>query len=341
MNFDFTEDQLQIRNTARELLAARSPWERVRAHAEAGTVDEELLAELGGLGWPGIAVAEEHGGQGLGLVELVVLLEALGEACAALPLRGTALAALLIEGAGSPEQQARWLPGLASGELRGALGEWTGGVGALVPDAVGADVLVLVDGDGTASLLAGADAVVAPVAAIDPTRRYGRVSAASSDGAHALPGDTGEALRRAEVAVAAGLVGVSQRALDMTVAYVKDRKQFGVPIGSFQAVGHKAAQMLFDTEGARSATLFGAWAADADPAQLPLGAAMAKAAASAGARTTTAAAIQLHGGIGFTWEADLHWLFKRAQLDAVFLGGPATHRARVSALSALRVAAAR
>jgi alkylation response protein AidB-like acyl-CoA dehydrogenase len=341
MNFDFTEDQQEIRKTARELLAARSPWERVRAHAEAGTVDDELLAELGGLGWPGIAVAEEHGGQGLGLVELVVLLEALGEACAAVPLRGTALAALLIAGAGSPEQQARWLPGLASGELRGALGEWTGGVGALVPDAVGADVLVLVDEDGAASLLAGTDAVVAPVAAIDPTRRYARVSAASSDGAEVLPGDAAEALRRAEVAVAAGLVGVSQRALDMTVAYVKDRKQFGVPIGSFQAVGHKAAQMLFDTEGARSATLFGAWAADADPAQLPLGAAMAKAAASAGARTTTAAGIQLHGGIGFTWEADLHWLFKRAQLDAAFLGGPATHRARVSALSALRVAAAR
>jgi alkylation response protein AidB-like acyl-CoA dehydrogenase len=337
MNFDFTEDQREIRSTARELLASRSTWERVREHAEAGTQDAALYRELGELGWPGIAVAEEHGGQGMGMVELVILLEALGEACAAVPLRGTALAALFIEHVGSPQQQAEWLPGLASGQLRGALGTWRDGVGELVPDAVGADVLVLVDEDGSASLVPAGDATVEPVASIDPTRQYARVTVAG--GADLLAGDTSEALRCAEVAVAAGLVGVSQRALDMTVAYVKDRKQFGVPVGSFQAVAHKAAQMLFDTEGARSATLFGAWAADADTDQLPLGAAMAKAAASAGARTTTAAAIQLHGGIGFTWEADLHWLYKRAQLDAAFLGGPGTHRARISALSARRVAA--
>jgi alkylation response protein AidB-like acyl-CoA dehydrogenase len=338
MNFDFTEDQREIRSTARELLASRSTWERVRQHAEAGTQDEALYKELGELGWPGIAVAEEHGGQGMGMVELVILLEALGEVCAAVPLRGTALAALFVEHVGSPQQQSQWLPGLASGALRGALGTWREGVGELVPDAVGADVLVLVDEDGAASLVPAADATIEPVAAIDPTRQYARVTV--EGGADLLAGDTSEALRCAEIAVAAGLVGVSQRALDMTVAYVKDRKQFGVPIGSFQAVGHKAAQMLFDTEGARSATLFGAWAADADTDQLPLGAAMAKAAASAGGRTTTAAAIQLHGGIGFTWEADLHWLYKRAQLDAAFLGGPGTHRARISALSAQRVAAA-
>ncbi len=340
MNFDFTEDQQEIRSTARELLASRSTWERVRGHAEAGTQDDALYTELGGLGWAGIAVGEEHGGQGLGLLELVILLEALGESCAAIPLRGTALAALFIEHAGSPDQQRQWLPGLASGQLRGALGMWKDGVGALVPDAVGADVLVLLDDEGAASLLPAAEADVQTVRAIDPTRRYGKVSVAGDGGIDVLAGDTSPALRCAEVAVAAGLVGVSQRALDMTVAYVKDRKQFGVPIGSFQAVSHKAAQMLFDTEGARSATLFGAWAADADPDQLPLGAAMAKAAASAGGRTTTAAAIQLHGGIGFTWEADLHWLFKRAQLDAAYLGGPGLHRARVSELSARRVAAA-
>lgn len=339
MNFDFTEDQREIRSTARELLAARSPFERVRAHAEAGTVDDELLRELGALGWPGIAVAEEHGGQGLGLVELVILLEAVGEACAAVPLRGSALAALFVEYAGSVDQQAQWLPGLASGELRGALGSWSGEVAELVPDAVGADVLVLLDEDGMASLVPAADARIEPVAAIDPTRRYARVTVGAG-GADLLSGDSSEARRCAEVAVAAGLVGVSQRALDLTVAYVKERKQFGVPIGSFQAVGHKAAQMLFDTEGARSATLFGAWAADADPGQLPLGAAMAKASASAAGRATTAAAIQLHGGIGFTWEADLHWLYKRAQLDAVYLGGPALHRGRIAALAAQRVAAA-
>ncbi len=338
MNFDFTDDQQQIRSTARELLASRSAFERVRGHAEAGTQDDALTAQLGELGWPGIAVSEAHGGQGLGMVELVILLEALGEACAAVPMRGTALAALMIEHGGSADQQTRWLPGLAAGELCGALGTMTGGAAELVPDAVGADVVVLVDPDGAATLHAAADLDIKDVAAIDPTRRYARVTG-DVDGDQ-LPGDVDGGLRRAEVAVAAGLVGVSQRALDMTVAFVKERKQFGVPVGSFQAVGHTCAQMLFDTEGARSATLFGAWAADADPAQLPLGAAMAKASASAGGRATTASAIQLHGGIGFTWEADLHWLYKRAQLDSAFLGGPGAHRARVSALSAQRVAAA-
>ena len=261
------------------------------------------------------------------MVELVILLEELGYACSATPFLGTALAALMIEHAGSDAQKSEWLAKLASGEARGTVGE----AGQLAPDAVGADVVVVIDDDASDAR---------------DRRRAGR-----RDGPHAYlclprraaatrsPGDVEGALRRCEIAVAAGLVGVGQRALDMTLEYIKDRKQFGVPIGSFQAVSHKATQMLFDTEGARSATLFGAWAADCDTSQLALGAAMAKAAASAGGRTTTAAGIQLHGGIGFTWEADLHWLYKRAQMDAVFLGGAGTHRARVAELSAQRVSA--
>lgn len=326
MNFDFTDDQQEIKRTARSLLAQRSTWERVRKHAEAGTQDDDLTAELAQLGWPGIAISEENGGQGLGMVELVILLEELGYACAATPFLGTALAGLMLEHAGSDEQKSQWLAKLASGEARGALGE----AGQLSPDAVGADVVIVLDGD-SATIGSAGEAVNA----MDPTRGYAQVE----PGSEALPGDVEGALRRCEVAVAAGLVGVGQRALDMTLEYVKDRKQFGVPIGSFQAVSHKATQMLFDTEGARSATLFAAWAAGADEGQLPLGAAMAKASASAGARTTTAAGIQLHGGIGFTWEADLHWLFKRAQMDAVYLGGPGTHRSRVAELSARRVSA--
>src|SRR5919199_4922642 len=119
MRFDLSDDQQDIQRTARELLASRSGWEQVRAAAEAGTYDEALWRELCELGWPGIAVAEEHGGQGLGVVELCVLLEELGAACAATPLLGSALAALALEHAGTDEQRSRWLPGLASGEVRG------------------------------------------------------------------------------------------------------------------------------------------------------------------------------------------------------------------------------
>src|SRR5581483_7872841 len=129
-------------------------------------------------------------------------------------------------------------------------------------------------------------------------------------------GDLSAAVDHALVVVAAELVGVMQRSLDMAVEYVKDRKQFGVPVGSFQAVQHRAAQMLLDTEGGRGAVYYGAWAAAGAPERLKEAGAMAKAWTSQAAKATTAAAIQLHGGIGFTWEANLHWLYKRAQLDA-------------------------
>jgi alkylation response protein AidB-like acyl-CoA dehydrogenase len=326
MRFDLSEDQQDIKRTAHDLLASRSGFEQVRKAAEAAAYDDALWRELCELGWPGIAIAEEHGGQGLGLVELCVLLEELGAACAVTPLLGSALAGLAIEHAGSDAQSERWLGALASGSARGALGVVRDGVAELVPDAEGADVVVLFEADGSRGEVVegGAEAVIA----IDPTRRHGRVSA----GGELLAGDAGDALARALVAVSAELTGVSQRALDMTVAYVKERKQFGVPVGSFQAVQHRAAQMLLDTEGARVATYFAAWTADAEPERLPMAAAMAKAWASDAAQATTAGAIQLHGGIGFTWEADVHWLFKRAQVGSRFLGGGGAHRAAVASL---------
>jgi alkylation response protein AidB-like acyl-CoA dehydrogenase len=124
----------------------------------------------------------------------------------------------------------------------------------------------------------------------------------------------------------------------MTVDYVKERKQFGTPVGAYQAVSHRCAQMLLDTEMARAATSEAAWIADADPGRLAEGAAMAKALASDAGRSVTASAIQAHGGIGFTWEADVHWLFKRAQVDAVLLGGAKDHRGRLARLVGDRVA---
>jgi alkylation response protein AidB-like acyl-CoA dehydrogenase len=322
MDFDLSPEQREIKDVARELLSARSPFAKVREAAQDGAYDAALWSELVALGWPGIAVAQEHGGQGLGAVELAVLLEELGYACAATPFLSTATAAAVIQAAGSDEQRARWLPGLASGELRAGIG-----TRELAADAAGAAVVVVLDGE-------EAELLVAPetdtFVSIDPTRRFATVAGA---GAPLGPG----AADRIRAALAAEVVGVCQRALDMTLAYVKERRQFGVPVGSFQAVAHRCAEMLLDTESARSTAYYAAWAADADPQLLGEAAALAGAAAAEGGRSVTAAAIQLHGGIGFTWEADVHWLYKRAQLDAALLGGATRHRAALARQAAEKV----
>src|SRR3954447_7862278 len=150
MDFDLSQDQQEIKGVARELLAARSPWAKVREAAEAKRYDDALWSELVELGWPGIAVAEQHGGQGLGAVELAVLLEELGYACAATPFLSTAVVASVIQACGTDEQRARWLPGLTSGETHGGLG-----TRALCADAEHAAVLVLLEGD-EAALVHGA-----------------------------------------------------------------------------------------------------------------------------------------------------------------------------------------
>jgi alkylation response protein AidB-like acyl-CoA dehydrogenase len=324
MDFDLSDDQREIKAVARELLSARSPLAKVREAAEASAYDPELWNEFVDLGWPGIAVAECHGGQGLGAVELAVLLEELGYACAATPLLPTAVAAAVIQSTGSEDQQQRWLPGLAAGEITAGMGR-----ADLAADAEGAAVVVML-GDDEARLVT--DPQTEPLVTIDPTRRFARVAGESESLA---PGADGLAL----TAVAAEVVGICQRALEMTVGYVKDRKQFGVPVGSFQAVSHRCAQMLLATESARSTTYFAAWAADADRGRLAEASALAAAAAASGGREVTASAIQAHGGIGFTWEADVHWLYKRAELDAALLGGAARHHATLARAAAARPAA--
>jgi alkylation response protein AidB-like acyl-CoA dehydrogenase len=346
MDFGLSTDQREIQRTARELLEVRARPERVRESAESGRLDDPLWGELCELGWPGIAIAEEYGGQGLGLVELAILCEELGRVLAPVPLLPGVLAAALIEQAGSQEQRARWLPGLASGETIGALGSARTPLG-VVPDArdrqaeavaelvVGApvaQVIVLLEGEGArARVYAREEVEIEPVGSIDPTRPTGLVRAGAEAG-DPLGEGLAAGVDRALVAIASELVGVSERALEMTVAYVKERKQFGVPVGSYQAVSHRCAQMLLDTEKARATTAFAAWAADADPQRLAEAAAMAKAAASDAGVEVTASAIQAHGGIGFTWEADVHWFYKRALLDAALLGGAKRQRARLAAL---------
>jgi alkylation response protein AidB-like acyl-CoA dehydrogenase len=334
MDFGYSEDQREIQRTARELLADRASPQRVREYAEASRTDDDLWRQLCGLGWPGIAVAAEHGGQGLGRVELSILCEELGRAVAPVPFLPSVLAATILEQAGSPEQCERWLPGLATGETIGALGSSEDGLAELVIGAAGAGLIVLLRGNRGARVLSSEQADITPLASIDPTRSAARVAAAE-DAGEELAGDVPAGVDRALVAVSSELVGVSARALEMTVAYVKERHQFGVPVGAYQAVSHRCAQMLLETEKARSTAAFAAWTADSDPARLPEAAAMAKAAASDAGREVTASAIQMHGGIGFTWEADVHWLYKRAQLDAALLGGAKHHRARLGGILAV------
>jgi alkylation response protein AidB-like acyl-CoA dehydrogenase len=323
VDFDLSRDQQEIKGVARELLAARSPFAKVREAAETAAYDPALWAELIELGWPGIAVAEEHGGQGLGAVELAVLAEELGYACAATPFLSTATAAAVIQATGSDEQRARWLPGLASGEL-------TAGIGTreLAADAVGAAIVLVIDGD-EVQLIDSPES--GPFVSIDPTRRFATIVGEGE------PLGSGAAAR-IRAAVAAEVVGVCQRALDMTLAYVKERKQFSVPVGSFQGVSHRCAEMLLHTESARATAYHAAWAADAEPLLLAEAAALAAAAAAEGGQSVTASAIQMHGGVGFTWEADVHWLYKRAQLDSALLGGAKRHRAALARHATARAA---
>ena len=322
MDFDLNQDQKDIKTVARDLLASRSTWAKVREAAGAAAYDEALWKEIVELGWPGIAVAEEHGGQGLGFVELAVLLEELGYACAATPFLSSAVTAAVIQAVGTEEQASRWLPGLASGELRAGLG-----TRELCADGEGADVALVLDGD-VAALIASPSA--SPVVTIDPTRRFAAVEGVSEP---LGPG----AADRVRTAIAAEVVGVCQRALEMSLEFVKERKQFGVAVGSFQAVSHRCAQMLLSTESTRSTAYFAAWAADADPERLPEAAALAAACAADAGREVTASAIQAHGGIGFTWEADVHWLYKRAQLDAALIGGARRPRAVLARVAAAKL----
>jgi alkylation response protein AidB-like acyl-CoA dehydrogenase len=326
MDFDLTDDQSEIKRVARDLLSARSTMARVREAAEARRYDAALWREIVELGWPGIAVSEGRGGQGLGIVELAVLLEELGYACAAVPFLSTAVAAAVIDRHGDDEQRERWLPGLLAGELTAGVGP----VGLLV-DGHGADVALALNAEG--QLVLTTDVAALPeLETVDPTRRVAQIT--GGWWGQELGAD---AAALVHCGVAAEVVGVCQRALDMTLSYVKERRQFGVAVGSFQAVSHRCAQMLFDTESVRSAAYFAAWAADADPERLLEGAALAAASAARAGRDVTASAIQCHGGIGFTWEADVHWLYKRAELDRALLGGSSRHHAALARAAAARI----
>jgi alkylation response protein AidB-like acyl-CoA dehydrogenase len=336
MNFDLNDEQQEIKRTAHEFLASRFAPEKVRELAEARSYDDALWKQISELGWPGIAVSEDDGGQGLGMVELAVLLEESGYACAPSPLLGTAGAALVISAAGSDEQRAEWLPKLASGEATGAFGGFDHGPNGdaestLFCDLPTADVAVIFH-NGGAFIAPASDVEFETFEAIDATRSYGLISEPSGE---PLAGDVDAGRDRVAVAIAAELTGIAQRAMEMAVEYARERQQFGRPIGAYQGVGHRCAAMLLAAEESRSLTYFAAWTADAEPESLPMAAAMAGARAADAGWQVPASALQVFGGIGFTWEHDLQFWLKRGRVEGRMLGTPRDHRERVADLSGM------
>jgi alkylation response protein AidB-like acyl-CoA dehydrogenase len=341
MNFDLNDEQQEIKRTAHEFLAARFKPEKVRELADEDSYDDALWKEISELGWPGIAVSEDDGGQGLGMVELAVLLEESGYACAPSPLLGTAGAALVISAAGSDEQRSEWLPKLATGEATGAFGGFghaSNGAGesTLFCDLPRADVVVTFHADG-AFLAPASEVSFEPIQTIDSTRSYGLISEPA--GEH-MPGDVDAGRDRLAIAIAAELTGIAQRTLEMAVEYARERQQFGRAIGSYQAVSHRCAAMLLATEESRSLTYFAAWTADAEPESLPMAAAMAGARSAEAGWEVPASALQVLGGIGFTWEHDLQFWLKRGRVAGRMLGTSRDHRERVADLSGLGSGAA-
>jgi alkylation response protein AidB-like acyl-CoA dehydrogenase len=363
MNFDFTDDQRAIKRTAREFLGSRYPAATLRALAddERGFTDEQWQ-ELVELGWAGVIVPEELDGLGLGAVELVVIAEEMGYALAPSPWFSTTCAALMLVAAGTDAQRERWLGPLARGESRGTLAVWDEHAGwapdhsevepssdgrlrcvkIAVPDAASADFVIVAGADGRHYLhdwtehdVSDPGITLAAEPAIDPTRKLFRVEL---DGPVVEPLEVApEAVARAYATIvtvlAAENVGVGQRTMEMAVEYAKDRAQFDRPIGSYQAVSHRCAQMLLEVEGSRSLCYWAAWALDHEPETGPRAASAAKAYSGDAGFRVAASALQVHGGIGFTYEHDLHFFLKRAHANAHAFGDSRWHRDRVADLA--------
>jgi alkylation response protein AidB-like acyl-CoA dehydrogenase len=369
MYFDLTDEQQAIKSTARDFLASRFKSERLREIAASDDgFDAAGWTEMAELGWTGLAVPEEWGGQGLGIVELAVLFEEMGYALAPSPLFSNTIAGLALTLCGSDGLRERYLRPLAAGEVRGTPALWDAGSPVtpggfsmeakadgdgvvldgekiLVPDAASADFFLVATADGRRHLVErSADGVtITAEPSIDPTRRFSsvRFDGVRVAAADTLPGAAADyypVFFRLCVALAAESTGIAQRTMEMAVEYAKDRQQFGRPIGAYQAVSHRCAQMLLETENARSAVYGAAWAADAAPETLPLAASTAKAYASDAGWRVPDASIQVHGGIGFTWEHDLHFFLKRGRSNAAIFGDAKWHRERVADIVLARAA---
>jgi alkylation response protein AidB-like acyl-CoA dehydrogenase len=375
MNFGFNEEQELLRNTARKFFENECGSDTVRRLMETPEgISAELWKKLAEQGWLGLIYPEQYDGTGLGLVDLVVLMEEMGRAVAPGPYFSTVLlGGLAILEAGGEGQKKEWLPRIAAGDKRVALA-WMepsaqlgpagvtltavkrgetftlSGTKLFVHDAHTADALVVAartrpgaGADGVSLFLLpkgtkGIEVTLLPT--MDQTRKLCEVACSDvTVGADALLGAAGagwaplsRVLDRATVALCAEMCGGAQKVLDMTVEYAKIRQAFGRPIGSYQGVKHRAADMLVDVENSKSITYYAAWALDENSPEAPLAVSMAKAYVSDAYRRVAAAGIQLHGGIGFTWEHDLHLYFKRAKGSEFTFGDATHHRERVAQL---------
>ena len=363
MNFAFTAEQEELRATARAFLAEHGKPEQVRAAMESEVGhDRALWKRIGAeLGWTAVAIPEAYGGLGLSWVEVVALQEVLGEALFCGPyFASVCLAASVIQAAGSEEQKTSLLGSIAG---EGAMAALAHGIGASwrrdgseyllegrvrpVVDGHCADLLVVAAREAGSDRLAlftipshAAGLACVQLPTMDRTRRLAelrfdavRVPASAHLGAEGGAGPAFErALALGAIALAAEQVGVAQRSLDLAVSYAKERIQFGRPIGSFQAIKHKCADMMVKREAARSATYWaGCVASEPGSPQLALAASAAKAAASDAAFFCAGNALQIFGGVGFTAEYDIQLYFKRARASAALLGDAAFHRERVAA----------
>ena len=341
MDFDLSPDQRDLQDAARHLLDDHSGSADVRAHLAAGDrYDRKLWEAMADQGWCAIAVAEGEGGLGLGWVEAAVLLEEVGRHVAPVPLAPQLLALAALAGAADQDD---WRGRLLSGSTLGAVA-WTARDDIVVRDDGGgrvalsgrlgpvegadiADLLVVVVPGGVH--LVDLASVGRPVAqpAMDLTRTLAWVDL---DATPALRIGGPEASLRlgslGALASSAELLGGSGRVLELATEYAKDRIQFGVPIGSFQAVKHRCADMLVDVEGMRSATWYAAWAASTAEPGWELAASTAKVWCADASKRVMASGLQVHGGIGFTWEHDLHLYIKRAQFSQRDYGDAAHHR---------------
>ncbi len=344
MDFGLNEDQETLAKYARDFLTNECPTTFVRKMLDDSTAyDAGFYKHMAELGWMGIAIPEEFGGQGMTYVDLAVLLEEMGRALVPGPFfASVCLAAPVLVEAGDGGDILR---GIASGERNATVahagevsvsdGKASGSV-RFVLDAHVADAIVVCDGKNLYAVDTSSGVNVTQLKAMDMTRRLCDVT---FDGATATPLGGGKAalergLQKATGMLCAECVGGSAQVLDLSVAYARERVQFGRPIGSFQAVKHKCADMLVDVEMGRSAMYFAAWTASEDDPELPLAASIAKAFCGDAYTRVASNGIHVHGGIGFTWEHDMHLFFKRAKANEVFLGDPTHHRDLVAKLVA-------
>jgi len=360
--FAFGPEHDELRATVRRFLSDRSPEAEVRRLMETDDgYDPAVWRQLAHLGLTGLLVPEHHGGAGSGCVELQIVCEEMGRALLCAPFLSSAvLATSALVHAGDEATQARYLPGLADGSVIGTLavteesGSWRAedtatraeadGAGGFtltgeklfVLDGAVADLLLVLArtdaGPGLFAVVAGAPGLARePMATLDATRKQARITLAATP---AVPVARGEdvaatletALDVAAAALAAEQAGGARRVLEMAVEYAKVREQFGRPIGSYQAIKHKCADMLLEVESATSAAYAAGWAVDARSPEVGVLASLAKAYCSEAYYRCAAENIQVHGGIGFTWEHPAHLYFKRATSTQVLLGSPTYHR---------------